>query len=157
MRLATTNRASSAPCAPALPVERAEANVQYRLPSQATSTATATEMTFAVNGCSASTPPGPNRRRLNRPASTTNATRPTEPNRNNSANRATALLRDGHVVLIRSPRAALTVGAAVSGRAARVGGGLPGRALPVAAVSGRAARRAGAEERAGRIDPAYRQ
>ena len=58
---------------------RRRRNVHCRLPYQATQVATATETTLAVRGLSPSTSPGPNRSRLNSPASTTNATAPDHP------------------------------------------------------------------------------
>ena len=66
---------------------RRPAKVQYRLPSHATTVATATESTFALSGWSRRSPPGPKRSRLNRPTSTTNAAAPTEPNRSSSSQR----------------------------------------------------------------------
>ena len=70
-----------------LPVRR-RANVQYLLPSQATTVATATETTLAVSGLCPSTSPGPNRSRLKSPASTTNARPPTDPKRTSSQKRS---------------------------------------------------------------------
>src|SRR5690606_16525408 len=72
-------------------VRRVAANVQRRLPIQANRTETATETTFAVNGLSPSSSPGPKRSRLNRPTSTTYAIPPTAQNRSTSASHAPRL------------------------------------------------------------------
>jgi len=87
--------------------------VQYLLPNQATTVATATEITFEVKG----EMPNAARKRLNTPRSTKKANKPTEPNLASSANRDRSQ-RIGENASLAPPAAALPDGIApVSARA----------------------------------------